>query len=114
MQSNRKWALADASSADAKSTHLLGVTLTTTSGANETINVLLNGFVSSVFVGDPTTIVEGAPLYLSTIGGKIQDYPPTQAGEVVRIVGHTFWNETNQSNSRVVIRFNPDNTWIEL
>ena len=114
MQANRKWALADATAADAKSTHLLGVTLTSTSGADEAINVLLNGFVSKANVGDPATVVEGAPLYLSTSVGKIFETAPVNTGEVVRVVGHTFWNETNQSNSTVIIRFNPDNTWIEL
>jgi len=56
----------------------------------------------------------GIPLYLSTSGGVITETAPTGSGEIVRIIGYTFWNTSNQSNSLFVIRFDPDNTWIEL
>ena len=113
MSSNRQWKLADATSAGEKSINLLGVSLSSTLGSGESINVLLNGFVSEIDVNN-VGATEGTPLYMSTSGGTISDTAPVNLGEVVRVIGHTFWNTSDQSNGLFIMRFNPDNVWIEL
>ena len=115
MKSNRKWIQALADAPTEQSISLLGITLTTTTGADETINVLISGFVSSADVVNANTVTQGAPLYISAASaGRMTETAPSAAGEIVRAIGHTFWNETDQSNGVVIVRFNPDNTYIEL
>ena len=48
-------------------------------------------------------------LYISTTTGQITRVAPTGAGDVVRIVGYNVAADTDKK-----IRFNPDNTWVEI
>jgi hypothetical protein len=55
----------------------------------------------------------GAPLYVSTNAGKVTEVAPAVSGDIVRLVGHNVWSATSPQNT-AIIRFQPDNTWIEL
>ena len=49
---------------------------------------------------------------MSTTAGSMTKTSPLVAGNIVRIIGNTFW--FSNSNAVTVIHFNPDKTWIEL
>jgi hypothetical protein len=101
------------------STGLLGICLSATSSADDTTYIALDGFVtiddglidnkSGLYTDD-----RGKPVYISAANsGHFDLNPPTGSGEVVRIVGHVV-NNTAGAGAAYLIRFNPDNTWIEL
>jgi hypothetical protein len=109
--SGRTWVTADAN-VIARSTGMLGVGVF--DGISER-GLLLRGFInvpSTFFSG---TDVPGAPLYLSITEGRYSFDPPTNTGEIVRIVG--YFNEAFQDQFSDIlynIYFNPSNDWIEL
>jgi hypothetical protein len=109
--SGRTWVQSDAS-AVSTSTGLLGVGIF--DGVTES-GLLLRGFInvpSSAFSG---TDIPGAPLYLSIVSGRYSFDPPTNTGEIVRIVG--YFNQAFQDANLDIlynIYFNPSNDWIEL
>ena len=109
-----QWVPADADAAST-STKLLGVALTTVGGANSQIAVLLDGiYNTSIYhdqVASPAT--PGMPLYISTNSGYVTQTAPSGTGKVVRLIGHNLYGTTGRSNV-AVIRFKPDNTWIQL
>ena len=108
MRSNGKWALTDSSTSSAQL--LLGICLNTV-GADEYINVLLEGQVSTIYHEELSTAVAGKPLYAAQgVAGSISEVAPTVAGQTVRLIGHNILNGSDY----VYIRFDPDNTWIEL
>jgi hypothetical protein len=84
----------------------------TSVGATETgLSVLLEGQISTTYHGQLGTSSPGFPLYISaTTPGTITETAPTAAGDYVRIIGHNIYDNTDA----VVIRFDPDNTWILL
>ena len=49
---------------------------------------------------------------MATTAGSITKTAPTTAGNIVRLIGHTFWDSNSQG--MIVIHFNPDRSWIEL
>ena len=109
--SGRTWVQSDAS-AVATATGLLGVGIY--NGDTER-GLLLRGFInvdSQAFSG---TDIPGAPLYLSTVSGRYSFDPPTNTGEIVRIVGY-FNRAFQDANLDILynIYFNPSNDWIEL
>jgi hypothetical protein len=101
------WQLADAD--DSTSTLLLGICLDDVV-ANGTFSVLLEGQISIAYHDQLASATPGVPLYVSSGGGNVSETVPTTAGQYVRIVGHNLYDNTDV----VVIRFDPDNTWIEL
>jgi hypothetical protein len=52
----------------------------------------------------------GLPLYISPTAGNVTEIAPTTAGQFVRLIGHNLYDNTDV----VVIRFDPDNFWVEL
>jgi hypothetical protein len=104
------WELADATTAAAASTYMLGICLKT-AGTGAPTSILINGFVQ-VSSSYATILKTGEPLFMSTTAGSMNKTAPTTAGNVVRIIGNTFWDSNSQG--RIVIHFNPDKTWIEL
>jgi hypothetical protein len=109
-----EWGIADADVA-AKSVTLLGIALNSTSGIGETVDVLIDGIIALKSNHDQISIPAspGAPLYVSTNAGKVTEVAPAVSGDIVRLVGHNVWSATSPQNT-AIIRFQPDNTWIEL
>ena len=101
------WQKVDASSDAA--TKLLGVALDTASSTSK-VAVLLNGIYSTTYHKELGTITPGLPLYISLNLGQVTEVAPTGAGEYVRLIGHNIAEGVNV----VVVRFDPDCTWIEL
>lgn len=103
------WALADATTANAAAAYnMLGICVKASTSTNPT-SILINGFVIG---GYATVTNSGEPLYMATTAGSVTNTAPTTVGNAVRIIGHTFWD--SNTNGRVVIRFNPESSWIEL
>jgi hypothetical protein len=114
LNSNGEWGIADADIA-AKSVTLLGIALNSTSGVGETVDVLIDGIIALKSNHDQISIPAspGAPLYVSTNAGNVTEVAPSGTGDIVRLVGHNVWSATSPQNT-AIIRFQPDNTWIEL
>ena len=107
-----KWGLADASTVGIASKSMLGICVAYSDDVDEPTSILINGFVTTTYVGVDKI---GDPMYMdANTAGDMTYTAPSGAGNVVRIVGHTFWNAGNQNNQQYILRFNPDNTWIEL
>lgn len=105
-----KWALADATITAYPATSILGICLLT-STANQSTKILLRGFVETQF---SSYFEIGETQYMSITPGSTNKDFPTAPGNIVRVIGHSFWIPTLQTNGIYVLRFNPDNTWIEL
>ena len=108
-QSNT-WQLADATTFASAAVNMLGICVST-AGSGSSTSILINGFVvpSAAYA---TVVKSGEPLFMSTTAGSMTKTSPLVAGNIVRIIGNTFW--FSNSNGRIVIHFNPDKTWIEL
>jgi hypothetical protein len=109
-----EWGIADAD-VGAKSIPLLGIALNSTSGIGETVDVLIDGIIALKSNHDQISIPAsaGAPIYVSTNAGNVTEVAPSGTGDIVRLVGHNVWSATSPQNT-AIIKFQPDNTWIEL
>jgi len=103
------WALADASVFGAASTYMLGICVKSSTATNPT-SILINGFVETATYA--AILKTGEPLYMTTTPGSMSKSVPVTSGNIVRIIGHTFWD--SNTNTKIIIRFNPENSWIEL
>jgi hypothetical protein len=114
MTTDGEWGIADADTVG-KSTTLLGIALKATSNIGDTLPVLIDGIIAlwSNHTDLTTPATPGAPIYVSTTSGYVTETAPSGTGDVVRIVGHNIWG-ISAGNDVAVIRFKPDNTWIEL
>ena len=114
LSSSGLWHIADADSA-ATAVSLLGVAMRASTGLNDLTSVLLEGHYNTTTYHDqisiPTTI--GDPLYISTNPGYVTQIAPTGTGDIVRLIGHNIYGQSGRGNT-AVIRFKPDNTWIEI
>ena len=107
-----KWALASANTSGSQSYNMLGICLTNVGASDESISILTKGYVETTYLSSGGV---GDPLYMGTqTSGTIISTLPTNSGNVVRLVGNVFWNNTSQANNVWILYFNPDNTWIEL
>lgn len=106
-----QWDLADATSFAASAYYMLGICLKTTTGPSQPTSILINGFVESTYVAD---FKVGEPQYMATTAGSMTKSAPASSGNIVRIIGNTFWTTALQTNAKCVLHFNPDKTWIEL
>jgi len=88
---------------------MLGICVKSSTAANAT-SILINGFVETATYA--TVVKSGEPLYMSITPGSMTKTAPTTVGNAVRIIGHTFWD--SNTNSKIIIRFNPESSWIEL
>jgi hypothetical protein len=107
LRDNGAWQIADAD--DATSTKLLGICLTNVD-PNETMEVFLEGIIATNYHDQLASALPGLPLYVSLSAGGVTETAPTAAGDYVRLIGHNIYDNTDV----VVIRFDPDNTWILL
>ena len=71
----------------------------------------MDGLIGISYHDQFGSISIGSPLYISTTAGNVSETAPTNSGEIVRLVGHNIYEN---SSNYAVIRFQPDNTWIEL
>ena len=110
LASNGKWSKAGATTING-STQLLGIALDGGS-LDDPISVLLDGIIITDYHAQYNTAVPGLPLYISTTKGYMSETAPSGSGEVVRLIGHNIYD--NGASGGVIIRFQPDNTWLEL
>jgi hypothetical protein len=107
-RSDGTWELADADFSSSE--RLLGIALDAV-GADQNFAVLLNGIYSTTkhdqLGGSPRY---GVPVYISLTPGNVTETAPTAAGDFVRIVGHNI----QVTSDTIVVRFDPDGTWIAL
>lgn len=107
---NETWELADATTASAAAAfNMLGICVKSSTSTNPT-SILINGFVETAAYA--TIVKSGEPLYMSITPGSMSKTAPTTVGNAVRLIGHTFWD--SNTNSKIIIRFNPESSWIEL
>lgn len=106
-----EWNLADATTNAAASYYMLGICLKTTTGTGQATSILTKGFVETTYAAENKI---GEPQYMSTTAGSMTKTAPTSSGNVVRIIGNTFWTTVVNTNGKYILNFNPDNTWIEL
>ena len=107
---NGKWDLANATDSTTPSVNMLGICLLN-ANADQTTKILLKGFVATTYA---TNVKVGEPQYMTITTGSMSNSAPVASGNIVRIIGNTFWTTALQTNGKYILRFNPDNTWIEL
>jgi len=107
-----KWQKATGSSAAIAAYNMLGICLHTVGATDTATSILIRGYVESTYLSAGAV---GNPLFMdATTAGSITDTAPSTAGNIVRIIGNVFWSSATQTNSKWIVYFNPDNTWIEL
>jgi hypothetical protein len=89
---------------------LLGICLDTASANFEAMHVLIEGQVATSYHNQLGSSNPGYPLYASPTAGYVTETAPSTSGQYVRLIGHNIYD----TGDMVVIRFDPDNTWIEL
>jgi len=96
------------SNTDADATNTSTGSLAVAVGTNSTTHgMLLRGMVK---LDHATSANIGSPLYLSTTANELQQSPPTDSGETVRVCGYQISGSTNGDT----VFFTPDNTWVTL
>jgi len=90
---------------------LLGIALGSDPGDS---GMLLNGYFRVASGNIQGTPVLGAPVYVSDTTGSFDFAAPADNNEFVRIVGYCIDTHNPGSGLDVLIRFKPDNTWVEL
>lgn len=112
LSTNGRWLLTDADQPNL-STSLLGIALDDATDGSS-LAVLLDGIIIASQHAQAGAAIVGKPLYIQTsaIGtpGSVTEVAPTTSGETVRLIGHNLADITGG----VIIRFQPDNTWLEL
>ena len=109
LRNSGTWYRADANFSDG-STTLLGIALRSVTDPDR-FSVLLDGIIAIDFHDQLSGTTPGRPLYISTNAGYVTETAPSTTGEFVRLVGHNIYEP---GLGLVVIRFQPDNTWLEL
>ena len=102
------WLLADATVESETSFNMLGICVRHQVSGSAT-SILINGFIETTYA---TVENSGEPLYMSTTSGSMTNTAPSTAGNIVRLIGNTFWD--SNTNAKIIIHFNPENSWIEL
>jgi len=108
-----QWLKASAAIADVSAYNMLGICLHTATGDTST-SILTKGYVETTYIAAGNM---GDPIFVHAVAGNAGSMTataPSTAGNVVRVVGHVFWDSSSQTNGKYIISFNPDNTWIEL
>jgi len=88
---------------------MLGICVKSSTSTNPT-SILINGFVETATYA--AVVKSGEPLYMATTAGSMTKTAPTTVGNAVRLIGHTFWS--SNTNTKIIIHFNPESSWIEL
>ncbi len=110
LTTDTEWFLSDQTN-EAKSNGMLGIALESGS-SSDTISILIKGFYQTTYIENPA-VSAGSPLYLQeSTSGEVSSTLPTTGFS--RLVGYLFIDDSNNDNGIAVVRFDPDNTWIEL
>ena len=110
LTSGFSWMKSDQTSEE-KAKGMLGIALQTSS-ANSGVDILIAGFAETTEV-ENTSATTGTPMYLAeNRPGEVSDTIP--ASGFVRLVGYCYNNDQEQGNEKFLLRFDPDNTWVEL
>lgn len=115
LETDKKWYIASATSAG-EVDRFLGIALNSTS-LGGTLDVLISGIINynanaSQHAQLTSGAEVGAPIYASTTSGVVTEVAPSSAGNIVKVLGHNI--SGNGILRTAVVRFQPDNTWIEL
>jgi hypothetical protein len=113
-EASGRWLKASGEAVGEASINMLGIALNDTTGPVEPLSILTRGYVETTYASVSAT---GEPLYMTTspvLVGRVTYVAPSTAGNIVRLIGNTFWDSSLQTNTKNIIYFNPDNTWIEL
>ena len=113
-EASGRWLKASGLAAGEASINMLGIALNDTTGPVEPLSILTRGYVETTYA---SVLATGEPLYMTTSPGtvgRVTYIAPSTAGNIVRLIGNTFWDSSLQTNTKNIIYFNPDNTWIEL
>ena len=118
LETDGEWYPASASGIG-KVDKMLGIALNNAGTAGVVLDVLIDGILNYTSetpfihqqIADPAT--PGAPLYASTTNGRITEIAPSSSGNIVKIIGHNISSVSGEEDIAVV-RFKPDNSWIEL
>jgi hypothetical protein len=95
---------------------MLGIALNTP-GDDLVLDVLIDGvlnYSNTIHEQLNTPATPGVPLYASTTNGNITETEPSSTGNIVKVIGHNINAVTVGRTNVVLVRFNPDNFWIEL
>ncbi len=103
------------------------VIATGTNSFPDNIRVLLRGYIAVTLpqilvdtddLTESATLQPGDNLYMSIEDGKLTYNPPTETGQVVRIVGQVLYlqkvNNSDPFPLEAVIYFNPSPVWLEV
>jgi len=94
---------------------LLGIALDS-AAVSAQFAVLLEGIVLVFAHLENGTATPGSPLYIanqaSGVLGWVTQVAPSSSGEIVRVIGHNLIDFGGGAG--VAIRFQPDNTWIQI
>jgi hypothetical protein len=113
-EASGRWLKASGFAVGEASINMLGIALNDTTGPVEPLSILTRGYVETTYA---SVLATGEPLYMTTSPGtvgRVTYIAPSSAGNIVRLIGNTFWDSSLQTNTKNIIYFNPDNTWIEL
>jgi len=115
LETDGKWYTASATSVG-EVDRFLGIALNSAS-LNDALDVLIDGIINyntnAAQHAQLTSGAEaGAPIYASTTSGVVTETAPSSSGNVVKVVGHNI--SGNGILDTAVVRFEPENTWIEL
>ncbi len=94
---------------------MLGIALNTANDG-QNLDVLIDGvlnYISGIYE-QIATATPGVPLYASTTAGNITETEPSTTGNIVKVIGHNINTYVVGRTNYVLVRFNPDNSWIEL
>jgi hypothetical protein len=107
-----KWLKALANVADSPAYNMLGICLHKVVAADTATSILTRGYTETTFIAAGNI---GDPIFISdSTAGSITTTTPSAAGSVARLIGNIFWDSSTQTNTKWIVYFNPDNTWIEL
>jgi len=110
LRTDTEWVKADQTT-ETKSTGMLGIALQAGS-SSDTISILIKGFYETEYIEDPASL-SGSPLYIQeSTAGNVSSTIPTTG--FVRLIGYQFIDESNNDSGISIVRFDPDNTWVEL
>jgi hypothetical protein len=112
-RTDRKWYRAIAGNGG--SVNLLGICLRSVTDPDMDVDILIQGFYSTEFHDQYGSENPAVPLFISdAAAGNVSETVPITSGDIARLIGHCFWNIGTHPNGLCIIRFNPDNNWIEI
>ena len=107
LHTDNSWDATDADAVATGASQLLGIAINTDPGDH---GMLLDGYYKVASGNIEGTPAVGAPVYVSEEPGKFDFTAPSATADFVRIVGYCI----DIDSSDILLRFKPDNTWVEI